>query len=70
MASYGKQLSDGNSSGTGLGQDSSDPIGFHGKTATTLRSLPASLAGTATSAQQIAATNKIRNLLLAKGLGV
>ena len=67
---YGLQLSDGNPSGTGLGQSSTDLIGFHGKTATSLRSLPASLASNCTSAQRIAAINKIRNLLLQKGVGV
>lgn len=69
MASYGTQLSDGNPSGTGLGQDSSDLIGFHGKTATSLRSLPASLATGSTTAQGRAAINKIMNLLKTKGLG-
>ncbi len=64
------QLSNKNPSGTILGQSSADKVGFFGKTAITLHSLPASLAATASSALQIAATNKIRNLLKDLGLGV
>lgn len=64
-----KNLSEGYPDGTRLGNSSSDKIGFFGKTCITLRSLPASLGATATSAAQIAATNKIRNLLKDLGLG-
>lgn len=65
-----KQLSDGNPDGTVLGQASSDKIGFYGKTAVTLRSLPASIGATATTTVLKAAVNKIRNLLATNGLGV
>ncbi len=63
-----KQLLDGHPDGTIIGA-STEKIGFFGKTCITLRSLPASMANTATSAAQIAATNKIRNLLKNLGLG-
>ncbi len=63
------QLSMKPTDGTLLGQSSADKIGFFGKTCITLRSLPASMANTASSATQIGATNQIRNLLKLLGLG-
>lgn len=65
-----KRLSEGYPDGTLLGNSSSDKVGFFGKTCVTLRSAPASMAGTATSATQIAATNKITNLLKTLGIAV
>lgn len=62
------QLSKKTSDGTVLGQSSSDKIGFYGKTAITLRSLPASIGTAATTATLKAAINQIRNLL--KNLGL
>lgn len=63
-----KQLSDGNPDGTVLGQSASDAIAFHGKTAITLRSAPASIGASATTAILKAAVNKIRNELIRKGI--
>lgn len=65
-----KQLSDANGTGTILGQSSSDKIGFYGKTAITLRSLPASLTAANTTTTLKAAVSQIRNLLKNLGLGV
>ena len=64
------QLSQKNPDGTVLGQSSSDKIGFYAKTAITLRSLPASITSTQTSATFRTAINQIRNLLKNIGLGV
>lgn len=64
-----KQLSDGNPDGTILGQGSTDKIGFYNKTAITLRSLPASIGTTATTATLKTAINQIRNLMKLLGLG-
>lgn len=64
------QLSKKNPDGTVLGQSSADKIGFYGKTCITLRSLPASIGTTATTATLKAAVNQIRNLLKTLGLGV
>lgn len=58
-----------NPDGTILGF-SGDKIGFYGKTAVTLRSLPASIGATATTAVLKAAINLIRNTLKTAGLGV
>ena len=63
-------LSKKNSDGTVLGQSSADKIGFYGKTAITLRSLPASIGASATSTILKTAVNQIRNLLKNTGLGV
>lgn len=65
-----RQLSDAGTGGTILGQSSADKIGFWGKTAITLRSLPASLTLANTTATHKAATNQIRNLLKNAGFGV
>lgn len=65
-----QQLSQKDSGGCVLGQSSSDKIGFYGKTAVTLRSLPASIGATATTAVLKAAINQIRNLAKTLGLGV
>ena len=65
-----QQLSQGSPDGVVLGQNSSDKIGFYGKTAITLRSLPASLTTANTTAQVKAAVSQIRNLLKNIGLGV
>lgn len=62
-------LSKKNPDGTILGQSSADKIGFYGKTAITLRSLPASIGTSATTAILKAAVNQIRNLLKNLGLG-
>ncbi len=62
------QLSKKNTDGTVLGQ-SGDKIGFYAKTAITLRSLPASIGTTSTTATMKAAINMIRNLLKNLGLG-
>jgi hypothetical protein len=64
-----KLLSEGYSDGTLLGNSTTDKIGFHGKTATTRRSCPASIGATATTAVLKAAVNMLRNLLVTKGLG-
>lgn len=64
------QLSKKNPDGTVLGQSSADKIGFYGKTAITLRSLPASLTLADTTATHKAATNKMRNLLKIAGFGI
>lgn len=64
------QLSKLTVGGTVLGQSSSDKIGFYGKTAITLRSLPASIGASATTAIMKAAINLIRNTLKNVGLGV
>ncbi len=70
MASI-KKLSEGYPDGTVLGNSSSDKIGFYGKTAVTLRSLPISLTAAASStATYRTAINMIRNLLKNTGLGV
>ncbi len=70
MASI-KKLSEGYPDGTVLGNSSSDKIGFYGKTAVTLRSLPISLtAAASTTATYRTAINMIRNLLKNTGLGV
>lgn len=62
------QLSKKNPDGTVLGQSSADKIGFHGKTVTTLRSAPASIGATATTAIIKAAVNVLRNELIRKGI--
>lgn len=62
-----KQLLDGHPDGTFIGA-STEKIGFHGKTAVTLRSAPASIGTSATSAILKAAINKIRNELIRKGI--
>lgn len=64
------QLSQKNPDGTVLGQTSADKIGFYGKTAITLRSLPASITSSQTSATFRTAINQIRNLLKNLGVGV
>lgn len=64
-----KQLLDGHPDGTFIGS-STEKIGFFGKTATTVRSLPASIGTTASTATMKAAINMLRNLLKVKGLGV
>jgi hypothetical protein len=64
------QLSKKNPDGTVLGQSSSDKIGFYGKTAITLRSLPASIGASATSTILKTAINQIRNLMKNMGQGV
>ncbi|HXE05827.1 MAG TPA: hypothetical protein VN579_07565, partial [Bryobacteraceae bacterium] len=61
--------SEGYPDGTVLGNGSSDKIGFYNKTCITLRSLPASIGATATTAVLKAAVNQIRNLLKNLGLG-
>lgn len=63
------QLSKKPVDGTVLGQSSSDKIGFYGKTAVTLRSLPASIGASATTAIMKAAINLIRNTLRTMGIG-
>jgi hypothetical protein len=66
-----KRLSEGYPDGTVLGNSSADKIGFYGKTAITLRSLPISLtAAASTTATYRTAINMIRNLLKNTGLGV
>lgn len=65
-----QQLSQGSPDGVVLGQNSSDKIGFYGKTAITLRSLPASIGASATTTILKTAVNQIRNLLKNTGLGV
>lgn len=67
MATYGKQLSDGNSSGTGIGQDASDIVGFHGKTACAQATYPGTLTGTSTSANAYAMIIALRDVLINKG---
>lgn len=67
---YGKQLSDKNPTGTGLGQSPTDKIGFFGQSAVTQGTLPASIGTTATTAIQKAAINKLRTILKNNGLGV
>jgi hypothetical protein len=57
------------SDGTVPGQSSSDKLGFYGKTAITLRSLPASIGASATSLVLKTALNQVRNLLKNLGLG-
>jgi len=52
----GKQLSDGNPTGTVLGQDASDLIGFHGTTGTAQVALSATPAVATTRATTGAAT--------------
>lgn len=64
-----EHISKGNDDGTTFGQASSDKISFYGKTAITLRSLPASIGASATTAILKAAINQIRNLLKNLGLG-
>lgn len=64
------QLSKKPVDGTLLGQSSSDKIGFYGKTAVTLRSLPASIGASATTTVLKTAVNLIRNTLIKLGLGV
>lgn len=65
-----QQLSQGSPDGVCLGQNSTDKVGFFGKTAITLRSLPASLTAANTTTQVKAAVSQIRNLLKNLGLGV
>jgi len=62
------QRSNKNPDGTIFGQ-SGDKIGFYGKTAITLRSLPASIGASATTTIMKAAINLIRNTLKTLGLG-
>lgn len=62
------QLSKKTPDGTLLGQ-SGDKIGFYGKTAITLRSLPASIGASATTTVLKTAVNQIRNLLKNLGMG-
>lgn len=64
------QLSKKNPDGTVLGQSSTDKIGFFGKTAITLRSLPASLAVGSSTTSGRTAINQMRNMLKNYGLGV
>lgn len=64
------QLSKKNPDGTVLGQSSTDKIGFFGKTAITLRSLPASLAVGSSTTLGRTAINQMRNMLKNYGLGV
>lgn len=63
-----RYISNKDSGGTILGQSAADAIGFHGKTATTRRSSPASIGATATTAIMKAAINMIRNALVTKGI--
>jgi hypothetical protein len=64
------QLSKKCPDGTIFGQSASDKIGFYGKTAITLRSLPASIGASATTTILKTALNQIRNLLKTRGDGV
>jgi hypothetical protein len=61
-----KQITDGHPDGVIICA-ATDKLGFFGKTTTTLRSAPASIGATATSAILKAAINKIRNELVRKG---
>lgn len=63
-----KQILDGHPDGHKIGS-ATDKIGFYGKTAITLRSLPASIGASATSLVLKTAVNQIRNLLKNLGLG-
>lgn len=64
-----EHLSKGNDDGTTFGQSSADKISFYGKTAITLRSLPASIGASATTTVLKAAINQLRNLVKNLGLG-
>lgn len=64
-----QNISEGRADGLIIGNSSSDKIGFYGKTAITLRSLPASIGASATTAIMKAAINKLRNLAKDLGLG-
>jgi hypothetical protein len=62
-----KQILDGQPDGFYIGS-ATDKIGFFGKTASTLRSAPASIGTSATTAILKAAINKIRTELVRKGI--
>ena len=64
-----KVITDGHPDGVCIGASSAAKIGFYGKTAITLRSLPASIGAAATTATMKAAINKLRNLVKDLGLG-
>lgn len=62
-----KQITDGHPDGVVICA-SGDKLGFFGKTTSTLRSAPASIGTSATTAILKAAINKIRNELIRKGI--
>lgn len=62
-----RQLSDGNDTGTILGQDASDLISLHGKTPIALASI-ASLASGATIATVVAWAQALQTALVNKGI--
>lgn len=63
-----KELSDGNSSGTRLGQDSSDLVGFHGATPSDQAATISALATAATVGAVVTAVNSLLTALKEKGL--
>lgn len=66
-----KQLSDGNSAGTALGQSATDPVGFFGAAATVRPTctLAAALdAGTTTAANVAAAVDELHAALASLGI--
>lgn len=63
-----KQLSDGNSDGTQLGQSSTDKVGFYGKTPIARGSAITTLATTPTATDIGTAVNAIISRLQAVGL--
>lgn len=62
-----RQLSDGNDSGTSLGQSASDLVGFHGATPSAQATV-ASIATAATIATAVASIQEILAALVEKGL--
>jgi len=62
-----KYITDGHPDGTVIGA-ATDKLGFFGKTTSTLRSAPASIGASATTAILKAAINKIRTELVRKGI--
>lgn len=65
---YGKQVSDGSPTGLGVGQSSTDKVGFFGKTARIPITSMASVSAAETTANVKSRVNKILNGL--KNLGL
>lgn len=63
-----KQLSDGNPDGTQLGQSTTDPIGFWGKTCTAPITFITSISAAQTSAVVWTRLNQLRASLIRVGL--
>jgi hypothetical protein len=67
MATY-NHLSDGRPDGALLGNDASDPVGFHGKVPSVQASFIATVAATVSTSTAVTAINSILAILAAKGL--